>query len=54
MATVVNTKLSSLINPQVMADMIDRKLVDAMKFTPLCKVDNTLVGRPGDTVTLPQ
>ncbi len=54
MATVVNTKLASLINPQVMADMIDRKLVDAMKFTPLCKVDNTLVGRPGDTVTLPQ
>ena len=54
MATVVNTQLASLINPQVMADMIDRKLVDAMKFTPLCKVDNTLVGRPGDTVTLPQ
>ena len=54
MATVVNTQLASLINPQVMADMIDRKLVNAMKFTPLCKVDNTLVGRPGDTVTLPQ
>ncbi len=54
MATVVNTKLASLINPQVMADMIDRKLVDAMKFTPLCKVDDTLIGRPGDTVTLPQ
>ena len=54
MATVVNTKLTSLINPQVMADMIDRKLVNAMKFTPLCKVDDTLVGRPGDTVTLPQ
>lgn len=54
MATVVNTKLASLINPQVMADMIERKLVNAMKFTPLCKVDNTLVGRPGDTVTLPQ
>ena len=38
----VNTKLTSLINPQVMADMIDRKLVNAMKFTPLCKVDDTL------------
>lgn len=47
------TILSSLINPQVLADMIDTKLVNAMKFTPLCKVDNTLVGRPGDTVTLP-
>ena len=48
------TKLSSIINPQVLADMIERKLVNAMKFTPLCKVDNTLVGRAGDTVTLPQ
>jgi N4-gp56 family major capsid protein len=47
------TILSSLINPQVLADMIDTKLVNAMKFTPLCKVDNTLVGIPGDTVTLP-
>ena len=48
------TKLSSIINPQVLADMIETKLVNAMKFTPLCKVDNTLVGRAGDTVTLPQ
>ncbi|MFA5675449.1 MAG: N4-gp56 family major capsid protein [Christensenellales bacterium] len=48
------TKLESLINPQVLADMIEGKLVNAMKFTPLCKVDNTLVGQPGDTVTLPQ
>ena len=48
------TKLSHLINPQVLADMIEGKLVNAMKFTPLCKVDNTLTGQPGDTVTLPQ
>lgn len=48
------TKLSSIINPQVLADMIESKLVDEMKFTPLCRIDNTLVGRPGDTVTLPQ
>ena len=48
------TKLSSIINPQVIADMIENKLVNAMKFTPLCKVDNTLAGRAGDTVTLPQ
>ena len=48
------TRLSSIINPQVLADMIERKLVNEMKFTPLCKVDNTLVGRAGDTVTLPQ
>jgi N4-gp56 family major capsid protein len=48
------TKISSIINPQVLADMIETKLVNAMKFTPLCKIDNTLVGRAGDTVTLPQ
>ena len=47
------TALSSLINPQVLADMIETKLVNEMKFTPICKVDNTLVGRAGDTVTLP-
>lgn len=48
------TKLSSIINPEVLANMIEGKLVNAMKFTPLCKVDNTLVGQPGNTVTLPQ
>lgn len=48
------TILSSIINPQVLADMIESKLVNAMKFTPLCKIDNTLVGRAGDTVTLPK
>lgn len=48
------TKLSHLINPEVMADMIEQKLTDALKFTPLCRIDNTLVGRPGDTVTLPR
>lgn len=48
------TILSSIINPQVLADMIEGKLVNAMKFTPLCTVDNTLAGQPGNTVTLPQ
>ena len=47
------TILSSLINPQVLADMIDTKLVNAMKFTPLCKVDNTLVGSPATPLHSP-
>lgn len=47
------TKLANLFNPQVVGDMINKKLVDAIKFAPLCKVDDTLVGRPGSTVTLP-
>lgn len=48
------TKLANLINPEVMADMIREKLVDEIKFTPLAKVDTTLQGRAGDTVTLPK
>ncbi len=45
--------LSNMINPWVLADMIDKKLVDDMKFAPLAEVDTTLVGRPGDTIKLP-
>ena len=48
------TDLAGLVNPQVMADIIEHKLVDAMKFAPLADIDTTLVGRPGDRITLPQ
>lgn len=47
------TKLAQLINPQVMADMLSKKLVDLIKFSPLARIDNTLEGRPGTTITLP-
>ena len=47
------TMLANLINPQVLADLIDKKLVNLMKFAPLATIDTTLVGRPGNTVTLP-
>lgn len=47
------TLLTNLVNPQVMADMIDKKLVDAMKFAPLATIDNTLEGRAGNTISLP-
>lgn len=50
---MAQTKLANIVNPQVMADMIDKKLVDAIKFAPLAEIDTTLVGRPGDTITLP-
>lgn len=43
----------TIINPQVLADLIEKKLVDYVKFAPLARVDSTLVGRPGDTITLP-
>lgn len=47
------TKLANLFNPQVVGDMINAKLVDAIRFSPLCRVDTNLVGRPGNTLTLP-
>ena len=48
------TKLTNLIDPQVLADYLDVKLMDAIKFAPLCAVRNDLVGKPGDTLTLPK
>lgn len=50
---MATTLKSNLIIPQVLADMIDKKLVNLMRFAPLATIDNTLVGNPGDTVTLP-
>lgn len=47
------TTLSNLINPEVLADMVEKKLHDLIRFSPLAEIDNTLVGRPGDTLTLP-
>ncbi len=47
------TLLENLVNPQVMGDLIEKKLVDLMKFAPLSVIDNTLEGRPGDTIMLP-
>jgi N4-gp56 family major capsid protein len=48
------SQLSDLINPEVLGQFIDVKLVDAIKFAPLCGINNDLQGRPGDTLTLPQ
>lgn len=47
------TKLESLIDPEVLAPMIEQKMVDLMKFAPLARLDYTLQGRPGSTITLP-
>lgn len=50
----VTTKLADLINPQVMADMISAKIQNKIVVAPFAKVDTTLVGQPGNTVTVPQ
>jgi hypothetical protein len=52
-ATANATKLADLFDPQVVADEIDAKLINYIRLAPLARVDYTLVGRPGDTVTLP-
>lgn len=47
------TKLANLIDPEVLAAYIDKKLIEKVVFAPLATVDNTLVGRPGDTIKFP-
>ena len=48
------TMIADLINPQVMADMIGAKVASKIVVAPFAKVDTTLVGVPGNTITVPQ
>ena len=43
-ATSNATLLQDLFVPEVVADAIDKKLVDAIRFSPLAIIDTTLVG----------
>lgn len=47
------TKLTNMVNPQVLGAMISARLPKAIKFTQIAKVDNTLAGVPGSEITLP-
>lgn len=47
------TKMTNMINPQVMGDMINAKIEALLKITPYAKVDTTLQGVAGDTKTVP-
>ena len=47
------TLLENLINPQVMADMISAELEKKLRASMFYKVDRTLTGRAGDTITVP-
>ncbi len=47
------TKMTNMINPEVMGDMIDAKITAMLKITPFAKLDTSLVGVPGDTKTVP-
>lgn len=48
------TTLSNIINPQVMADMVSAQLPKALQVSRLYKVDTTLTGKAGNTVTVPR
>lgn len=48
------TVIADLIDPQVMAPMVSAKIDNAIVVTPFAKIDTTLVGVPGDTITVPK
>ena len=48
------TKLENLVDPEVMAPMISAKLEKAIVATPFAKIDTTLQGQPGSTITIPK
>ena len=48
------TKISDLVNPKVMADMISAKIEKKIVVAPFAKVDDTLAGVAGDTIVVPQ
>lgn len=50
---MAETKLTNVINPEVMGVMINAKIEALAKLTPYAKVDTTLVGVAGDTKTIP-
>ena len=51
---MATTMINDLINPEVMADMIGGKIESKIVVAPFAKVDTTLVGVPGNTITVPQ
>ena len=47
------TEIIDLINPEVLGEYLDVKMMEAIKFAPLCGVNRDLQGRPGSVLTLP-
>ena len=50
----IMTKLSDLIDPEVMADMVSARIPKKLRVAPFAKIDDTLAGVPGDTITVPK
>jgi N4-gp56 family major capsid protein len=49
----VQTTLSGLLNPEVLAPRIEYKLTNAVKFAPLANIGYTLQGQAGNTLSMP-
>lgn len=49
----MTTMLANLINPEVMAPVLRKKIVDAIKFAPLAQMGHDLQGTPGNTLSIP-
>ena len=47
------TSLSNMINPEVMSEMISAKVSKRVAVMPFVKVDTTLQGQAGNTITIP-
>ena len=47
------TQLSDMINPEVMSSIISAKVEKKVAVIPFAKVDTTLQGQAGNTITLP-
>jgi len=48
------TKISNLVDPEVMSDMITATLPKKIKFAPIATINTDLVARPGNTITVPK
>ncbi len=46
--------MAQMLDPEVLADMIDAEVGKAIRFAPLAEVDTTLEGQPGTTLTVPK
>lgn len=44
------TQMADMIDPEVLAPMVQYALEKQLRFTPLAKIDDTLKGQPGDSL----
>lgn len=47
------TKISNLVDPEVMGDAVDAKVEQMIKINPYAKLDTTLEGVAGSTISIP-